>query len=105
MSEQRPTGHVEPSPEAEPLEPSGTASASAANAESAPPDISTWKQAEAGSPADRSDKGDDLAQRLKPAIAVAEKIAGTAVDLSAKGLTKLANILKERRQRRDRGEK
>jgi hypothetical protein len=38
-------------------------------------------------------------------MAVAEKVAGTAVDLSAKGLTKLANILKERRQRRDRGEK
>lgn len=51
-----------------------------------------------------ADRGDqmihrmsDVAQRLKPVAVVAENAAGKAVDLSARGLTRLSGYLERRR--------
>ena len=43
----------------------------------------------------------DLGERLKPVVEAAEDVATKALDLSAKGLTKLVDILEERRRQRE----
>ncbi len=99
MSDQRPTGHVEPSPEAESLDSTSGTVEPVANTGSASSAPQTWGQSATSEPA-AAGRSDDLMQRLKPIAEAAENIAGTAATLSARGLTKLADILKERRQRR-----
>jgi hypothetical protein len=42
----------------------------------------------------------DLGERLKPVVEAAEDVATKALDLSAKGLTKLVDMLEERRRQR-----
>lgn len=93
-------GHVEATPEAEPFDPA---------ASPAPPvpatTSSTGPGAQSGAPQDRvGEMGRDLGQRLKPVAVAAEGVAAKAVDLSTKGLNRLAAILRERRQRRDGGQ-
>lgn len=43
----------------------------------------------------------DVATRLKPVVEAAEDVATKALDLSAKGLSKLVDILEERRSHRE----
>lgn len=100
MSDQRPTGHVEPSPEAESLDSTSGTVEPVANTGSASSAPQTWGQSATSEPAAAAGRSGDLMQRLKPVAEAAENIAGTAATLSARGLTKLADILKERRQRR-----
>jgi hypothetical protein len=55
---------------------------------------------------DRSDRSTNpvavVANRLKPVAIVAENVAGRAVDLSARGLTRLSEYLERRRRLRER---
>lgn len=94
-------GHVEPTPEAEPLDPAASTGAPPVPATTQ----SSGSDAQGSAPEDRvGEMGRDLGQRLKPVAAVAEDVAAKALDLSAKGLGRLAAILQERRQRRDSGQ-
>jgi hypothetical protein len=45
----------------------------------------------------------ELGERLKPVLEAAEDVAVKALDLSAKGLTKLVDALEDRRRHRDSG--
>ena len=102
-----PTGHVEATPEAQPLDPSpawspGGGTGNSSGQPSGPSASGQPSGAAAGSqaPQDRAEEiGREVAQRLKPVAAVAEEVAARALDLSAKGLGRLAAKLHERRQR------
>ena len=47
-----------------------------------------------------ADAAHDIAERLKPVAAMAETVAVKAIELSSKGLDRLAGYLKERQQTR-----
>ena len=103
-----PTGHVESTPEAQPLDPNpaqsvgGNAGQTASAPSSGPQNQQASSQSAAGgqAPQDRAEEiGREVAERLKPVAAVAEEVAARALDLSAKGLSRLAAKLQERRQR------
>jgi len=106
-------GHVEPTPEAEPLDPAASPGSPAAQPPAVVPPEPTQAQssdtsgpsgAPSAAPQDRVGQiGRDLGQRLKPVAAAAEGIAAQALNLSAKGLGRLAAMLQERRRRRDAG--
>lgn len=87
-------GHVEPTPEARPTAAGPTPAGGTERPEPEPL-----------IPQDRPDDiGRDVADRLKPVAAAAEGIAAKAVDLSTKGLGKLAAMLEERRRQRQGGD-
>jgi hypothetical protein len=94
-----PGGTFEPTPEATPI------------ADQAPVPVASAGPGGAGATADASatdqsaggqggDFAHDLAERLKPVATAAEEIAARAVDLSSKGLEKVAEFLEERRRQR-----
>jgi hypothetical protein len=100
MNDNRATGHVESTPEAEPLDLRSTGRVDSGPAESGA------KAAEAlgGAAKDRAGAtGHDVAERLKPVAAVAADMAVKGVDLAAKGLTRLSAMLEERRRARGSG--
>lgn len=97
MDDTRPTGHVEPTPEVEPVDSLELRVGDPAGAPEPPPPTPIRPDAEGGTAAG------GLAERLKPVAAAAEDVAAKALDLSAKGLSRLAGLLEERRQRRDAG--
>ena len=103
-------GHVEATPEAEPLDPAAASARSSALAPADQPpsqesSSSSGPSATPSAPQDRvGEIGRDLGQRLKPVAVAAEGIAAQALDLSAKGLSRLAAMLEERRRRRDDGQ-
>jgi len=45
-------------------------------------------------------RGRDFAEQMKPVATAAEEVTAKAIDLSARGLTKLAAFLEKRRQAR-----
>lgn len=96
-------GHVEPTPEAEPLDPAGSSVVpSSPSFERVGASDATGSEAPQSDPDDRVGAiGRDLGQRLKPVAAAAEDVAAKALDLSAKGLNRLAAMLQERRNSRD----
>ena len=49
------------------------------------------------------DAAHELGERLKPVLEAAEDVAVKALDLSAKGLSKLVDALEDRRRNRDSG--
>jgi hypothetical protein len=101
MDDNRSTGHVEPTPEAEPLD------LRSADRIDGGPTESGANAAEAigGAAKDRAGStGRDVAERFKPVAAAAEEITVKAVDLAAKGLTRLAGVLEERRRGRGSGD-
>ena len=124
MDDTRPpgaSGHVDPTPEARPLSSTGPTQRPEADAQATGPGGS---QPSSGTtdgqgsgprsaqdrppliPEDRTDDiGRDVAERLKPVAEVAEGIAAKAVDLSAKGLTRLSAILEQRRRQRESGQR
>lgn len=57
----------------------------------------------AGRAGARIEMAKSWARRLKPVALAAESIATRAVDLSARGLTRLSTAMKERRRRRQAG--
>ena len=101
------TGHVEPTPEAQPLDPTPAQPIGGSGGPTAAPPAGQRSDQAAGSgtaggqaQADRAEEiGRELAERLKPVAAVAEGVVAKALDLSAKGLGRLAAKLHERRQR------
>ena len=107
-----PTGRVESRLEARPLDPSSASPPSSSTGQSSgqPSGLSASQQSGAGSaggqaPQDRAEEiGREVAERLKPVAAVAEEVAARALDLSAKGLGRLAAKLHERRQRASGGQ-
>ncbi len=105
-----PTGHVEATPEAQPLDPAsassagGTGQATGSSSDQAGSQSASQPsgggQAAGQAPQDRAEEiGREVAERLKPVAAVAEEVAARALDLSAKGLGRLSAKLHERRQR------
>lgn len=93
------SGHVEATPEAEPLD--------SLDLRVAPPPASGGDEPAALPPPtplrpglDDQPAGGGFVERLKPVTAAAEDVAAAAVSLSAKGLSRLAALLDERRQRR-----
>ena len=126
MDNTRPTppGTVQPTPEAGPVTPptmqdhfaqptSGTQSAAASQTEMTPE--ATVTAASAGTGSGNQQQGQqsgqtpdaaaqELGERLKPVLAAAEDVAVKALDLSAKGLSRLVDRLEERRRQRDSSE-
>ena len=72
---------------------------SASGAESASTGAEATAEASATDEPPR-ERGRDFAEQLKPVATAAEEVTAKAVDLSAKGLTKLAAFLEKRRQAR-----
>ena len=101
------SGHVESTPEAQPLDPTGTAEPSSSRSgggATAGPSGGASAGPSASAPEDRAEEmARDVAQRLKPVAVAAEDVAAKAVNLSAKGLSRLARILEERRRQRGSG--
>lgn len=66
-------------------------------------DASTGPEASAQTGTDdpKAERGREIADQLKPVALAAEEITAKAVDISAKGLTKVAAFLQKRRQARD----
>jgi hypothetical protein len=106
MDSTGPTGHVEPTPEARPLTPptmrdnyvgqplagnqlQGQTTAGQTTSSQVPPE----------------EVAREVAERLKPVAAAAEEVAAKALDFSARGLTKLASKLEERRRQRESGQR
>ena len=108
---QPPTGHVESTPEAEPLDlvptspPAQTPTGGASDQPSAGPSTPSAAAGSSGSEDRAGEVGRDLAKRLKPVAAAAESAAVTAINLSSKGLSRLAAMLEERRRRRGSGDR
>ena len=64
-----------------------------------PPGAGTDAGTAPGSP-DATDRAREVAERLRPVAAAAEELAATAIDLSVKGLNRLAQLLEERKAAR-----
>jgi hypothetical protein len=94
------TGHVEATPEARPLTPPTMRDNYAGRplAGGQPEGGATGQTTSTPVPPDEIAR--EVAERLKPVAAAAEEVAAKAIDLSAKGLTKLAGKLEERRRQR-----
>ena len=110
------SGHIDPTPEARPLSPAGPTPAPGTGTGGAQSSSGATDGQGGGPgaaqdrpplvPEDRTDDiGRDVAERLKPVAEAAEGIAAKAVDLSAKGLTRLSAILEQRRRQRESGQR
>ncbi len=116
-----PTGSVHATPEAGPLTPPTMrdhfsdpipgvhpAAAARAGTSATPEAVVTGASANAASKeqaAEHDRTSDEIArdvgERFKPVVEAAEDVATKALDLSAKGLSKLVDMLEERRRQRD----
>jgi hypothetical protein len=97
-----PGGTFEPTPEATPISdqtPVPVASAGTGGP-GATSDAQGGTAATGQTGGEGGDFAHDLAERLKPVAAAAEEVAARAVDLSSKGLEKVASFLEERRRQR-----
>jgi hypothetical protein len=96
------TGHVEPTPEARPLTPPTMrdhyVGQPLAGAQPQGPAATAGHTTSSQVPPEEIAR--EVAERLKPVAAAAEEVAAKALDFSAKGLTKLAGKLEERRRQR-----
>ena len=121
---QRPTGIIEPTPEARPLTPPTMQQhfadpiqfpGSAGQAASKPTGQQTEQTVgQAGSQGaggrlghkpSAEEVGREVADKLKPVAVAAEEVTARVLDLTAKGLTKLAGMLEERRHQRTGGDR
>ena len=111
-SDSTPTGSVLPTPEAGPLTPPSMRDHYTTTTQSTPEGTVSLATPPAGGAAEGAQPGaqrpaagdeapHDLGERLKPVLEAAEDVAVKALDLSARGLSKLVDVLEERRRDRD----
>lgn len=104
-------GHVEATPEVDPLDPTGAAATSSNLPAPTPSPFGDPGAAGSTPPTDATTPdaarrervgamGRDLGERLKPVASAAEVAAVKALQLSASGLKRLAGMIDERRRQR-----